>query len=204
MNEQTNSHLPLKVKSVCVYCGSSNNVPDVYKQAAHDLGVLLAKEGVKMIYGGGITGLMGITANACAKAGGYVVGITTNHLKNYEGEHESIAEFHVVESMHQRKLKMFELSDAFISLPGGLGTLDESFEIMTWKQIGLHQKNIIFVNINNYWDPLINHLLANVLQNGFMREEDRSLFQMVETVDEILKALSAPPKGAIDFVAKWG
>lgn len=193
-----------KVKSVCVYCGSSNNVPEVYKKAAHDLGLLLAKEGVTMVYGGGVTGLMGIAADACSQAGGYVIGITTKHLKNYEGGHQSISELHVMENMHERKLKMFECSDAFVSLPGGLGTLDESFEIMTWKQIGLHQKNIAFVNINQYWDPLVKTLLESIIENGFMRKEDQNLFKMVDRVEDVLEALTAPPKGALDFVSKWG
>jgi len=193
-----------KVKSVCVYCGSSNNVPDIYQQAAYDLGVLLAKNNIKMVYGGGTMGLMGICATSCAEAGGHVIGVTTSHLENYEGAHKGIAELHVTGSMHERKLKMFELSAAFVSLPGGLGTLDESFEIMTWKQIGLHQKNIVFVNVDNYWDPLINHLLQNISKKGFMREEDHSLFKLVQSIYDVPEALSAPPEGAVDFVAKWG
>ena len=193
-----------EVRSVCVYCGSSNGVPDIYQQAAHDLGVMLAKNNIKMVYGGGTMGLMGICATACAEAGGQVIGITTTHLENHEGGHEGISELYVEENMHDRKLKMFELSDAFISLPGGLGTLDESFEIMTWKQIGLHQKHIIFVNINNYWTPLVGPLFDTLVGNGFMREEDRGLYKVVDSVKDIPEVLSSAPEGAVDFVAKWG
>lgn len=193
-----------RVRSVCVYCGSSNHIPEIYQEAAHELGILLARSNVRMVYGGGTTGLMGIVATACVEAGGEVIGITTSHLENHEGGHQGIAHLHVVENMHERKLKMFELSDGFISLPGGLGTLDESFEIMTWKQIGLHQKNIVFVNIDNYWSPLVYSLLDNVAENGFMRNEDKNLFKVVSNVEDVLEALTAPPEGAVDFVAKWG
>ncbi|PFX10998.1 putative cytokinin riboside 5'-monophosphate phosphoribohydrolase LOGL2, partial [Stylophora pistillata] len=106
--------------------------------------------------------------------------------------------------MHERKLKMFENADAFVAMPGGLGTLDEMFEVMTWKQIGLHKKNIVFWNLDGYWSPLIENLLPNLIQEGFVREEDLNLYAVADTLDDVIQALHAPPEGAVDFVAKWG
>lgn len=193
-----------KVQSVGVYCGSSTHISEEFKELAHIFGQSLAKHHIQMIYGGGTTGLMGICATSCVQAGGQVIGITTNYLKGLEGGYEGASELRVVESMHERKLEMFELSDAFVILPGGLGTLDESFEIMTWKQIGLHSKNIIFLNYKGYWSPLVDQLLPHMMEHKFVREEDKNLFTVVPDCESVFKSLKAPPVNAIDFVSKWG
>ena len=129
-----------KMNSICVYCGSSNTVDQRYKDVAVELGTLLAKKDITLIFGGGGVGLMGLISDACLKAGGRAVGVMTEFLFEYEGTRREITELHVVKSMHERKCKMFDLSDGFIILPGGFGTLDEAFEILTWRQVGLHNK----------------------------------------------------------------
>lgn len=193
-----------KINSLCVYCGSSNKIPKVYQDAAKKLGKILAQKKIKMVYGGGVTGLMGICADSCVESGGYVIGITTGHLASYEGGHKKIPELYVVENMHQRKIKMFDLSDGFLCLPGGLGTLDEVFEIMTWKQIGLHKKNLVFVNIQNYWDPLLKGVMSTMLHNGFIRHNDQTLYNVAFSIEEAIEMVTVPQKKNHDFVAKWG
>ena len=142
------------VFSVCVYCGSSSRVSDTYKDAAHQLGTLLGENGHQLVYGGGRVGLMGIVADATLAAGGSVVGIIPEHIQVLEVEHTGLTELLVVDSMHTRKRMMVDRSDAFVVLPGGLGTLDETFEILTWKQLRLHDKPIVVANIDGYWDAL--------------------------------------------------
>ncbi|MCP4923223.1 MAG: TIGR00730 family Rossman fold protein [bacterium] len=193
-----------KARSACVYCGSSNGVSQNYKDSALALGTRFAKEDMTLVYGGGQMGLMGLAADGCMKAGGYVKGYITSFLDEFEKGHEDISELHVTHSMHERKLKMFDNSDAFIAMPGGLGTLDEMFEVITWKQIGLHDKNIVFWNLEGYWSPLLETLLPKIISEGFAREEDLNLYAVADTLDDVMDALHAPPKGAVDFVARWG
>ena len=131
-----------------------SRVSDTYKDAAHQLGTLLGQNGHQLVYGGGRVGLMGIVADATLAAGGPVVGIIPEHIQVLEVEHTGLTELLVVDSMHTRKRMMVDRSDAFVVLPGGLGTLDETFEILTWKQLRLHDKPIVVANIDGYWDPL--------------------------------------------------
>jgi uncharacterized protein (TIGR00730 family) len=135
------------VRSLCVYCGSLAGKAEAYRAAAARLGALMAASGVRMIYGGGHVGLMGIAADAALAAGGKVVGVIPRFLTEIEAAHPGISEIVRVDSMHARKQRMFELSDAFAILPGGLGTLDETIEIITWKQLWLHDKPIVIVNV---------------------------------------------------------
>lgn len=193
-----------QLKSVCVFCGSSNRAPELYKAEVQKLGELIAKSGVRLVYGGGASGLMGLIADAAIRAGGKVVGVMTNFLFSREGQHTHLTELLVVESMHERKLNMYERSDAFIIFPGGVGTLDEAFEILTWKQIGLHKKNIVFINIDGYWNPLIEFFQQKVVGHHFAREEDKHLFQVVDSVEQALPALGEPPVETNGFVSKWG
>ena len=194
------------IKSACVYCGSSKGLDEKYQSAARDLGKALAKNNIKMVYGGGKTGLMGATATACMNAGGYVMGIVTEYLDQFEGGHDSISELHRVKTMHERKLKMFRNSDAFIAMPGGLGTLDETFEVLTWRQIGLHKKCVVFLNIDGYWDKLF-ELIDSMISQGFMREVDKNIFKIANNVDEIINLLTCPTEendlSEEDFVSKW-
>lgn len=185
------------IRSVCVYCGSSNYVDEAYKQAAKQTGHLLATAGLEIVYGGGNVGLMGITADAALAAGGRVIGIIPDHIQKFEVDHTGLTELHVVDSMHTRKRMMVERSDAFIVLPGGIGTLDEMFEIITWRQLQLHAKPVIIVNINGFWDPLL-ALMDHMQATGFMRKPNlpgasSQLYQIVNDVESILPLLSVQP-----------
>jgi uncharacterized protein (TIGR00730 family) len=175
--------------SICVYCGSSADVAQSYKDAAVHLGREAGERGVEVIYGGGRVGLMGLVADAAIAAGGRVTGIIPSHILEMEVAHQTLTELIVVENMHQRKMIMFERSEAFVILPGGLGTLDEAFEILTWKQLGLHRKPIIVANIDGYWDGLL-ALVRHGVDEGFIRPQHARLFTEVGDVAGILSALS--------------
>ena len=192
------------ISSACVYCGSSPHVPEVFKNAARDLGAHLARHHIRLVYGGGKTGLMGLVAQAALENEGHVLGYMTTFLHGYEGGYKEITDFHLVESMHERKQKMFEASDSFIILPGGLGTLDEAFEVMTWKQVGLHDKQIIIVDIDGYWSALFGRVFNHMIKNGFVRKADRDLFTLVKTVDDVIDAIDYKKERDKNFVAKWG
>lgn len=182
------------ISTVCVYCGSSDFVADSYKDAARRTGELLAANGYGIVYGGGRVGLMGIVADAGLKGGATVVGIIPDHIKRYEVDHTGLTELIVVESMHVRKQMMVERSDAFIILPGGIGTLDEMFEIITWRQLRLHGKPVVIVNIDGFWNPLV-ALMEHMTETGFMRKpnlpgaEDR-LYHVVDSVEEAVDLLA--------------
>lgn len=182
------------IKSVCVYCGSSDFVADSYKEAARRTGELLAANGYDIVYGGGRVGLMGIVADAGLKGGTKVVGIIPDHIKRYEVDHTGLTELIVVESMHVRKQMMVERSDAFIILPGGIGTLDEMFEIITWRQLRLHGKPVVIINTDGFWNPLV-ALMEHMTETGFMRKpnlpgaEDR-LYHVVDSVEEAVDLLA--------------
>ncbi len=184
------------ISSLCVYCGSSDGVESAHRDAAARLGRLMAERGVRLIFGGGNIGLMGALADAALAAGGSVTGVIPDHLKNEEVAHPDLTELIVVDSMHERKLRMFQLADAFAVLAGGLGTLDETFEIITWRQLGLHDKPIVLVDDAGYWAPF-RALIEKVIAAGFAPPEAASLFTVVESVDDILPALAAMPEPAI-------
>jgi len=175
-------------RTVCVYCGASTGVRPQYRAAATRLGELLGRNGIDLVYGGGLRGLMGATADAALAAGARVTGIIPGHMKSLEVDHPGLTELIVVDSMHARKQLMVDRSDAFVVLPGGIGTLDETFEILSWKQLGLHDKPIIIVNIDGFWDPLLT-LLDRVRDLGFVRQDTRSLFTQVTDVEAIVPAL---------------
>jgi uncharacterized protein (TIGR00730 family) len=178
--------------SVCVYCGSSSYVEPTYFQAAQELGHLLADHHFTLIYGGGRQGLMGAIANGFLEKKGTVRGFITEFLRTYEGTPNGI-QLEVVETMHMRKLKMSEAADVFVILPGGFGTLDELFEIMTWKQLKLHHKPIFILNIQDYWTPL-NTLMETVISHRFARPEHKNLVRFISTVPEVLQALQEMPR----------
>ena len=183
------------IQRVCVYCGSSSRVAEPYREAARRTGRLLGEAGMELIYGGGHVGLMGLTADAALSAGGRVIGIIPDFLHSRELTHKSLSELIVVGSMHERKQRMFERSDAFAILPGGLGTLDETFECMTWKQLGLHDKPIVIVDVEGYWKPLL-ALLDHALTAGFAPERMRNAVQVVPGPEELIAVLksAAPPQ----------
>ncbi len=166
------------IRSVCVYCGSQMGASPAYAGAAAALGAALAREGVTLVYGGASVGLMGVVADAALAAGGSVVGVIPRILMRKELAHGGLADLVVTESMQERKAKMAELSDAFIALPGGIGTLDELFEMWTWAQLGLHAKPCALINTAGYYDPLV-AFLYQAVQAGFLRPAVRSMLQVV-------------------------
>ncbi len=192
----------MKAGNICVYCGSSQHVDDAFKQAAAETGKILAENGMGVVYGGGHVGLMGIVADHALAAGGEVIGIIPAHIADKEVAHKSLTELHVVKTMHERKQMMVDRSDAFVILPGGLGTMDEFFEIFTWWQLGLHDKPVILVNINGYWDSLLT-LIDHIIAQGFARKTDRDFLNVVATVDDLPKALKQAPAETFDPHTKW-
>jgi uncharacterized protein (TIGR00730 family) len=189
------------VKRICVYCGSSGRVDETYRAAATRLGVILAKAGVELVFGGGRVGLMGLMADAALAAGGRVTGIIPIHLHDKEVGHSGLSELVIVDNMHERKRRMFELSDAFAVLPGGLGTLDETIEIITWKQLGLHDKPVVVVDVAGYWSPLF-ELVEHAVTSGFADRRVLQLYRVVARVEDLLPALAAAPEPALAPEAK--
>ena len=179
--------------SVCVFCGARFGTDPAGREVAQRLGELLAQEGITMVYGGGGVGLMGLVANAALKAGGKVVGIIPRFLLQREAGHPALTETVVVETMHERKLAMFERSDAFVVLPGGIGTLEELFEVLSWRTLGLHTKPIVIVDQGGYWQPLA-ALLRSCVEGGFADRSHLDLVAFVETLDQLLPALAAMPR----------
>lgn len=195
---------PIKteIETVCVYCGSSSRVDEAYKRAAEALGRTLAAERVGLVYGGGRVGLMGLVADATYHGGGQVIGIIPTFLDDKEIANPNCTELIRTATMHERKEIMARRSDAFVVLPGGLGTLDEFFEILTWRQLGLHDKPVVVVNIAGYWDAMLG-LIDGIIASGFARPENRRLFEVVDTVEAVLPALRAAEPAHSDLKAKW-
>ncbi len=191
-----------KIRSLCVYCGASARVAQVHRDAAASLGRLLAEAKIRLVFGGGRVGLMGILADAALAAGGEVVGIIPEHLVRLEVGHQSASELLVVGTMHERKQKMADLSDGFVVLPGGLGTLDETFEIVTWKQLRLHDKPIVLVDVAGYWKPLAG-MVEHMINEGFVQPAHRRLFGVVDKVEDVLPVLEAMPAPAFGADVKW-
>lgn len=191
-----------KIRSLCVYCSASARVAQVHRDAAARLGRLLAEAKIRLVFGGGRVGLMGILADAALAAGGEVVGIIPEHLDRLEVGHRGTSELLVVGSMHERKQKMADLSDGFAVLPGGLGTLDETFEIVTWKQLRLHDKPIVLVDVAGYWKPL-SAMVEHMITEGFVQPAHRRLFGVVDKVEDVIPALEAMPAPAFGPDVKW-
>ncbi len=180
------------IESLCVYCGSSSNVRQSYKDAAIEFGKILAKENIRLVYGGGQVGIMGIIADTVLAEGGEVTGIIPNFLHEQEVGKSDVTELITVDSMHTRKQIMAERSDGFVVLPGGFGTLDEFFEILTWRQLRLHDKPIIVADIDGYWSSLV-RTIDHMVTEGFARSENRGLFATVTSVQEILPKMRSTP-----------
>jgi uncharacterized protein (TIGR00730 family) len=181
-------------KSLCVFCGSQYGSDRRFRVAATRLGELAANAGLKLIYGGGRVGLMGAVADAAMATGGEVLGLIPARLLEREVGHRAITELVVARDMFDRKDQMIARADAFVVLPGGLGTLDELLEVVTLRQLGYHGKPIILVNLAGYWDPLI-ALVDQVIMHGFAAPNVRALYRVVDSVEEVLPALgiAAPP-----------
>jgi uncharacterized protein (TIGR00730 family) len=178
--------------SICVFCGSSTGGRDVYRAATQSVGRLIAQQNLTLIYGGGRVGLMGALADAALAAGGRVIGVIPKILYKKELAHEGVTELRVVESMSERKAVMGQLADAFIALPGGIGTMDELFEVWTWTQLGLQQKFAALLNVDGYFDSLIQFLDYSVAE-GFLRKDHRRALLVDSDAEKLLSRLLAAP-----------
>lgn len=191
-----------EIKTICVYCGSSIRVSQSYKDNAARLGELLGQNDYDVVYGGGNVGLMGITATSALDNGADVIGIIPTHLSERETAHKHLTELHTVETMHERKQMMVDRADAFVIMPGGLGTMDEFFEIFTWWQLGLHDKPIIIINVDGYWTPLLD-LVQNIATEGFCSQSDYDHLIVLDKTDDIIEALKTAPVEKNDPKTKW-
>ncbi len=179
--------------AICVFCGSrSGNSPSFSAQAAK-LGTMIAERDIRLVYGGGDIGLMGVVVRAVLVGGGKATGVIPKFLLEYEVGKPDVDEFIPVETMHERKAIMFDRSDAFVVLPGGIGTLDETMEITTWKQLRQHSKPIIIVNIDGCWDSMIN-LFDSVIDAGFAHSSIKELITVVDSVDDVFEAIANAPE----------
>jgi uncharacterized protein (TIGR00730 family) len=189
-----------RLKRICVFCGSSLGARPAYRQAAQRLGELLAERGIGVVFGGGCVGLMGVVADAALSKGGEVIGVMPESLVRREIGHQGVTKLHVVETMHQRKALMADLSDAFIALPGGYGTLEEFCEAVTWSQLGIQQKPCGLLNIEKYWDGLL-AVLDHAVDEKFVKPENAQLLLVAQTPERMLeRLLEWTPPGHIE---KW-
>ena len=179
------------LSSVCVYCGSNLGNDPAYAQAARSLGAALANRGIRLVYGGGNVGLMGIVADTVLAGGGEVVGVIPEALRRAEVAHEGLTRLEVVASMHERKARMASLADGFIALPGGYGTFDEVIEMLTWSQLGLQERSVAFLDVNGFFDPLL-LMFDRACDAGFVRAGHRMLAQLARSVDEAIALALAP------------
>ena len=184
------------LKRICVFCGSSAGVHSLYAEAAQAVGRLLCRRGIELVYGGGNVGLMGVLADACLAGGTRVIGVIPQALVDREVAHLGLTELRVVNSMHERKAVMAELADGFVALPGGYGTWEELFEMLTWTQLGIQQRPCGLLNVNGYYDPLL-ELADRAVSEGFLREASRELLLSDDDAERLLDRLSR-----IDFQAE--
>ena len=185
--------------SVCVFCGSNTGAGEAYTEAARRLARAIAGRRLRLVYGGGSIGLMGVLGEAALAAGGHVIGVTPRRLLEKEVVHRGLTELHVVETMQERKALMAELSDGFISLPGGLGTLDELTEMLTWNQLGLHRKPSALLDVDGYFDSLAAFLDHAVAQR-FITPQHRAMLVVERDPDAVLERLACAP---LPDVSKW-
>ena len=182
------------MKTICIYCGSSTGARPEYLEAATSLGSRLARDGKRLVYGGARVGIMGRVADAVLEGGGEVTGIIPQGLMERDLAHQGLTQLHVVATMHERKAMMAKLSDAFIALPGGIGTFEELFEILTWAQLGLHSKPCGLLNVAGYYDQLL-AFLDHSVREGFLAPKHRSLLQVESDPEALLKRLENLERG---------
>jgi uncharacterized protein (TIGR00730 family) len=187
------------LRRICVFCGSSLGNREAYRQAAQTIGRLLCQGGIELVYGGGKVGLMGVVADACLNGGGRVIGVIPQALVDKELAHPGLTELRIVGSMHERKAAMADLSDAFVSLPGGYGTWDELCEILTWSQLGIHRKACAVLNVDGYYDPLL-AMADKAVSEGFLRAVHRDLLLSDDDPERLLDRLSGYSAAVAD---KW-
>ena len=189
----------MSIRAICVFCGSSSGANPAYAHAAQALGQLLAERGITLVYGGGAVGLMGIVADAALAAGGEVIGVIPQSLERAEVGHKGLTRLEVVDGMHARKARMAELADAFIALPGGLGTLEEPFEVWTWAQLGYHSKPLGLLETNGFYAKLIG-FLDHLVDESFVRQQHRGLLQVRDSAQALLDVISLERQ---EIDAKW-
>jgi uncharacterized protein (TIGR00730 family) len=187
----------MDLRRLCVFCSSSNHLPESYRWEARALGARMAGEGIELVYGGGSVGLMGVLADAVLAGGGKVTGVIPDFLSTKELAHDGITRMVVTRSMHERKQEMSRMADAFAVLPGGFGTLDEFFEILTWKQLGLHSRPIVVANSGGWFDPLMAYC-RHAVATGAVTRGNLELFTVVDRAQEVLDAVRRrrPPQEA--------
>jgi len=181
------------LRRVCVFCGSKHGARPQYTEAARAMAAALVAAGVDLVYGGGRVGLMGVVADAVLEAGGEVIGVIPDHMSDREIAHYGLTDLRVVGSMHERKALMYELSDGFVALPGGLGTLEELFEITTWSQLGLHAKPTGLLDVAGFYGPLV-AFLDQLVSEGFVSERHRRLLRVAAEPNALLDLLAAFPE----------
>ena len=177
-----------EARSLCVYCGSSSGIDPGHERCATDVGRTAAERGIRLVFGGGHVGLMGAVADAALAAGGEVIGVIPTSLMEKEVGHDRLTSLEVVDSMHTRKARMETLSDAFCALPGGFGTLDELFEIVTWRQLGFHDKPVYLLDHGGFWQPLI-AMVAHQVAQGYVKPEAAELITVIASVEELFENL---------------
>jgi uncharacterized protein (TIGR00730 family) len=187
------------MKSITVFCGSSFGTEEIYKEQAVLLGQTLAKENIKLIYGGANVGLMGAVADGVLNAGGEAIGVLPDFLRSKEIAHLGLTELIFVESMHERKTKMNDLCEGVIALPGGFGTLEELFEMLTWAQLGLHKKPIAILNINGFYDSLI-ELTKTMVEKGLLKDVNQKMLLVSDNIDDLLNQMK---NYVAPTVGKW-
>ncbi|EHR59668.1 LOG family protein [Saccharomonospora cyanea] len=187
------------VERICVFCGSSSGSDPSYAAEAAATGRLLAERGIGLVYGGGQVGLMGVVADAVLEAGGEVIGVIPKHLMRAEIAHHGLTKLHVVEDMHERKATMARLSDGFVALPGGAGTLEELFEVWTWAQLGLHAKPVGLLDVRGYYSKMA-EFLDHMVGEGFLGESSRALVTVADDAEALLDAFSRHTYTPVD---KW-
>jgi uncharacterized protein (TIGR00730 family) len=182
----------MELRTVCVYCSSSSAKDASVDQEIRLFGREIAKRGVRLIYGGSSKGLMGALADEVLGAGGKVTGVVPKALEGREAAHRGLTELKVVSTMHEREQMLFDLADAFVAFPGGFGTMEEIIEMLTWKQLGIHGKPIVFANLGGYFDPLLEQF-NRAIKSGYARPEDRILFAVADSTNSILTLLEGAP-----------
>lgn len=180
----------MTLRSICVYCGANPGASPAYADAARAIGAALAQAGVRLVYGGGQVGLMGILADAAIDAGGKVTGVIPGFLDRKEIAHPRVSDMRIVTTMHERKMMMAEEAEGFIALPGGLGTMEELFEMWTWSQLGRHEKPLGLLNVNGYWDQLL-AFLDHMQAEGFVEAKHRGMLACEDTPEAVIAALNA-------------
>jgi len=188
------------MQRICVFCGSRSGTNPIHADEAARLGTILAQRGIGLVYGGGSIGLMGVVARAVISARGSVVGVLPESLAAKEIVQRDVTELHIVETMHQRKALMADRSDAFLALPGGFGTCDELFEILTWAQLGIHTKPVAILNTNGFFDPML-AFLDHMVGEGFLSVKNRSMLMVATSINEVLEMVTSHRPTPI--VEKW-